>query len=253
MKNVKSKYAKKVDIVVRSLSFYLSEIAKDFVAINCESIYTNAIAAAEAEADKAKADAAKKAAAKAKADAASHLAKADAERIELARETFATYKIALSDISYTFLKTNYPFVNAAGQICDVKKIAAEEEPKFRAEAEKIFEAAKNEGKERAEAEAIVAKCGYQFMYVKDNVLARLEPTTLWTANKVLSKLAAAKKAAAAKAAAKAAAEAAIDAAAKDDALLTSYEMRIAEIKQRKAAAEAAKPMPSTEAEAKAKK
>jgi hypothetical protein len=221
--NVKSVYAKQIEKVVRSLSFYLSEIRKDF-----DGCSYKAAAEAAAEAKKAAKSKEEKEAAKAAEQRAAeaknwYFAEENKERIAAAEAVFNQYKFTADNLTFGYLKNWYPFVNRNGKICDVRKIAAEAEAEFKAEAEQK---------------------GYEFTYNKDNVLLWLVPVEIWTSNKLLTKFAAAKKAEAEAAKQQSQLEREKESAKKEIAKIEALKLRLAELEakqqKRAAAAEAAK-------------
>lgn len=245
--NVKAAYSKKVEKDVRSLSYYLSVILKDYKAINAKQVFEAAEAAeaaAKTKEEKAAAKQQKQEAKKAAEAAAKYISEAEADRIDFAKQVFENGKYTEENISISYIKNWYPFINSASQICDVKKIAAEEEAEYRQKAEAIKAEAKEAGKTEAEAAAEAAKKGFEFAYNSENILIRLIPCEIFTCNKVLTKIAAAKKAEEAKRkeASKAAEE--LAAAKKEAAKIEALKIRLAELEakqaKRKEAAEASK-------------
>ena len=163
--NYTSKYAKTIEKEVRSLSYYFREVNKDF-----EALIVNPSSEA----------------------AQKYLAAADKDRIDFAKEVFNSAAFSAENLTIGYLKKWYPFVNVCGQICDVKKIAAEDETSYKQQAAEVKQNCSSESE--SDKEAAAAKAGLQFIYNKDNVLCRLQPVEIWTANKLLSKIKAAKKA-----------------------------------------------------------
>lgn len=244
--NAKAAYSKKVEKEVRSISYYLSVILKDYKAINAKNVVTEAEAAeaaAKTKEEKAAAKQRKAEAKKAAEAAAEYIKAAEAGRIDFAKQVFEKGKYSEANISLAYLKNWYPFINAAGQICDVKKIAAEEEAAYKAEAEAIKAEAKESGSSEAEAAAKAAKKGFEFAYNSDGILLRLIPCEIFTCNKVLTKIAAAKKAEEAKRKEESLIKKEAEAAKKEIAKIEALKLRLAELEakqqQRKAAAEAA--------------
>lgn len=164
--NYTSKYARTIE-KIRTFSYYLTEVNKDFNAL---------VVNPNSEESKA------------------YLAKADPERISFAKEVFNIAAYSVENLTLGYIKTWYPFINEANQICDVKKVAQEEEADYKARAEEAKKALMEEGKAEADVKKILATKGLQFTYNKEGILLRLVPVDVWTANKVLAKIKASKKA-----------------------------------------------------------
>ena len=242
--NVKSAYSKKVEEKQRSLSSYLSEVRKDFLAINAAAAAADAKKIAEAAKANKAADAKEKAeaakiAAKFAEDSKEYIAKEDRSKIDFAKQVFEAAKIVENNLTLAYIKNWYPFINAAGQICDAKKIAAEEEAAAKEARSKDIAESIAAGKSKEEAEKIAAERGLQFTYNSENILLRLVPCKIFTCNKLLTKIAAAKKAEEAKKAEASKLQKQKEEAEKEVAKLEAAKIRVAELEAKIAARKAA--------------
>ena len=199
----RSTYSKSVERTVRSFNSYLQVVKADADAVQITALNADAAKAAEAaiaakaalkDVEKAakadpdnteKADAVKAAKAalqhaeQVRSNFADRIQKAAdvmntaPERYEQAKETLADVSLDRKDICLDFLKQWLPgAINSAGQVCDCKKVALEDEQA---------------------AIAAESETGFEHRQ-QDGILIELRPVRLWTASKLTAKFAAAAKA-----------------------------------------------------------
>lgn len=224
----RSNYSKMREASCRTFASYLKVLRADADALNVASLQAAAKAAkadaeaakAAAKADATKADAAARAkqiaeAAKARAEAAAAHAVSDAHHVQNLRIALDKSAFKAEDITPNFLRTWLDFAcDDAGNICDCKRIALEDEAAARA----VYDANR--------------------LRDVDGTLIYLKPIALWTFSKVMQKFASAAKQRAKHQAAQNQAEREAKRAEAEAKRIAAYRAKIADYEAKQARAEA---------------